>query len=171
MMSQLLEVVGEIISDLTWKRAGSVLVVLVVVILAFGVYESYTASFRLGRVDRATRILTDLVELENNEGIKKDEALSEIHADLVNRLGLLTDFSTPDVAVVSLLLRALAAFLPWFLIILAFGSRLRRGDKSAGSTLGGTILLSIPFIAGGMLLPQMRVVSSFVCRLLLHAAN
>ncbi len=156
-MSQLLEVVGELIADLTWKRAGSALLVLVVLLCAFAMYESYTASFRLGRVDRAARILNNLVALEDNEGIKTDEALSEIHAKLVNRLGQLTDFSKPDSTVVSRLLRALTAFLPWFLLILAFGRRRGRGDKSAGSALGGTIVLAIPFVVGGVLLPQMHL--------------
>jgi len=151
----LFEALGQLISDFSWRRAGSALLVLVVILLGFVIYESYTAAFRLGRIERTARILSSLAELEESQGLRQDESLSQVYTELTRRLEALAAGTTSGTGIPSHLARILAAFAPWFLVGLGFLWQRSRGDKSAGKALGGVVVMSVPFVIGGALLPQM----------------
>ena len=89
-MEALFQFFEKLVTQFSWRRLGMALTLLAIIFVGFTVYESYTAAFRLGRIERTARVLEALVRLEANETLYQNPALTEAHRELVDRLALLT---------------------------------------------------------------------------------
>jgi hypothetical protein len=63
-MDKALEKLLELFSEFTWRRFFALVVVAFVVLLAFSLFERYTSSFRLGRLQRSAELIAKIQEIE-----------------------------------------------------------------------------------------------------------
>jgi TRAP-type C4-dicarboxylate transport system permease small subunit len=143
----------ELLTKFSAKRLGVFLVLLGFVALGLLAYESYTAAFRLARMEKTARILEALVELESEDALQRDPLFAGVHARLSEQLSSLTRVSEGNQRFPSVILKLLAASFPWLLVILPFLVQRIRGDEGAGTTALGAIALAIPFVVVGGLIP------------------
>jgi hypothetical protein len=65
-MTDFLEALLKFFTEFTWKRLLALIIVLVVTFGLFSLFERYTSSFRLGRLQKAADLLVKVQEIENN---------------------------------------------------------------------------------------------------------
>ncbi len=63
-MDKLVERLAEFFSEFTWPRFFALLVVISLLIMAFSLFERYTSSFRLGRLQRTADLISKIQEIE-----------------------------------------------------------------------------------------------------------
>jgi len=155
-MEALFQFFEKLVTQFSWRRLGMALTLLAFVFVGFTVYESYTAAFRLGRIERTARVLEALVKLEANETLYQNPALTEVHRKLVDRLALLTGVGPSGEVLPPVLLKALSAVFPWLTVCIPFLWQRARGDESAGKALLGVIVIAVPLVIIGGVLPLSR---------------
>src|SRR5712691_11680724 len=75
-----------LISDFSWRRLLLVLSLLSITIFGLWVYESYTGSFQLARIDKEIALLERLAALSDQRQISGDPNLRSIYNDLQRKL-------------------------------------------------------------------------------------
>lgn len=146
-----------LISDFSWRRLLFVLTVVGLTILGLWMYETYTAAFRLARIDRETALLERLSALSERQRISEDPALRNILNDLRNKLSDSAALSGPLTTISPGAKKSLAAATAWlalaFLIFLA-GLSGSQGSQFTGATAVGMLIFAIPFVALAAFLPS-----------------
>ena len=52
-MNEFFRLIGEIVRDFSWRRISSLFLLLLFILAGLAIFESYTDSFRLGRIERS----------------------------------------------------------------------------------------------------------------------
>jgi hypothetical protein len=151
MLEPIFEFFEKLIDQFSWRRlifAGVLLLTTFSCIVAF---ESYTGKFRLQRIDRVVA----LVERANRLGPLLDaRSRSNLNVALSSATAELAAFAQNDTTPFSLdprILKGLAAFTPWLLLLILVPIVSPRGNKSA---IAGIFVLAIPFALIGASLPD-----------------
>lgn len=152
-MDALFRFFEELITKFSARRLAMLIALLVFVALAFLVYETYTAAFRLARMEKSVRLLEALVELESEEALHRNPVLSDVHLRFTAQLSSLTRGPQKNQLLPPVALKLLAALFPWLLLILPFLWQRIRGNGSATKTLIGAVVMALPFVVVGGLLP------------------
>jgi hypothetical protein len=64
-MSGFFEALFKFFSEFTWRKLGALIIVGVCTVVALSLYERYTSSFRINRLQRVTELLLKVRELED----------------------------------------------------------------------------------------------------------
>jgi hypothetical protein len=150
MIDPIIEFFEKLITQFTWRRLFFILIVLFIAIGVLVWYETYTGHFRLNKIERTTKLLTQLTEL--SEKIKKEnnEKLTNIFQGITNDLNLYVNHSGTAFSIHPVVLKAMSAATPWVFMILAF---LLSGTTTK-QMIFGTLFLAIPFSIIGAILPD-----------------
>lgn len=166
MLEPIFQFFEKLIDQFSWRRlifAGSLILGTLLCVVAF---ESYTGKFRLQRIDR---VIT-LVEHANRLGPLLDaRSRSNLGIALSNataELAAFTENSTTPFSLNPGVLKGIAAFAPWALLLILLPIFSPGGNKSA---FAGILLLAIPFAIIGGFLPDSRY--SWVNYILYPAAH
>src|SRR5689334_20686099 len=65
-MSDFFEALFKFFSEFTWRKLAGVFLVLIVCFGGFSLYERYTSSFKLSRLQKATELLLRIQEAQAN---------------------------------------------------------------------------------------------------------
>jgi hypothetical protein len=151
MLEPIFEFFEKLIDQFSWRRlifAGFLLLTTILCIVAF---ESYTGKFRLQKIDRVIA----LVERANRLGPLLDaRSRSNLNVALSSATAELAAFAENDTTPFSLdpkILKGLAAFTPWALLLILVPIVSPGGNKSA---IAGIFVIAIPFACIGAFLPD-----------------
>lgn len=151
MLEPLFEFFEKLVSQFTWRRLIFMIVLVLAVVTSLVVYESYTARFRLAKLEQIIR----LVQLAERSTAAKDpvvrghltSALAHSAKELDSlSAGRATAFSLPTPW-----LKALAAFAPWTMLLIVFPLVPGSGTKQA---IAAVFVLAIPCAVLGAFLPD-----------------
>jgi len=153
-MNEFFRLIGEIVRDFSWRRISSLFLLLLFILAGLAIFESYTDSFRLGRIERAVGILERIEALEGSESLRLNDELADSYDSLVSSLTEVVLQTGDSRAWSPTILKILFAATPWGLLMIPFLVQWRRkGDASARSAFLGTLVVSVPFIVAGALIP------------------
>ena len=155
-MNEFFRFFGDFVKDFSWRRVGIVVVIVLLIFAALVIYEAYTNTFRLRRLERATHILENLVELDQSPTLEHNDVLSDVYDDIAQQLRRLLGIGATRATISPILLKLLSAALPWLILVLPFFVKWRGGDDSARTAFLGTIVAAIPFAVVGALIPLMN---------------
>jgi hypothetical protein len=149
MIGPLIQFFERLITEFTWRRLLFVITFLFVSICSLAFYEVYTGHFRYARIEHASKLLDRLTAQEKPVRDSGSEDLREIHRSLVTDLRQQLD-PQRRATVPLWIWKLLAASVPWvFVTLLTYFS----SSGSYASTFGGILLLALPVIILGCLLP------------------
>jgi hypothetical protein len=140
----------KLITDFSWPRLSFVVAFLVIVVGGFFVYEKYTGSFELTRLDREAAILERVLALQKSA---QDITDKDLLASLENLKARLRGFSQPQLegAVLSpSAKKALYAALPWVLLILV----LQMASGPSSKAVAGVMIFAVPLVLLSVYLPD-----------------
>ena len=153
-IGSLLEFFERIITDFTWRRIGVIITLLALVVSVFIVFEFYTQSFRLTRLDRQVSLLERMLEVQDQIAKTNDEALKKTFKSLSFELRHLVQGSSYTIPLPPRVIKALYFLLPWgvlaFLIVIAGRSR----DTDTVSAVLGITVVAIPLMFVGAYIPD-----------------
>jgi len=153
MLAPIIDFFEKLIEQFSWRRLIFTGFFLLFAILCIVVFESYTGKFRLQRIDR---VIT-LVEHANRLGPLLDTRsranLSATLSSATADLAAFTENSTTPFRLDAKILKGLAAFAPWVLLLILLPIASPGGNKLA---FVGVLLIAIPFAVIGALLPDFR---------------
>lgn len=145
-----------LISDFSWRRLLFVLTLVGVTIAGLWMYETYTASFRLARMEKEISLLERLAALSERAPISKDPALRSVYTGLQGKLSS-GAASSESLAVFSpAAKKSLAAASAWFLLALLVFLAGRSGTAASGftgATAVGMVIFATPFVVLAAFLP------------------
>ncbi|OFV97203.1 MAG: hypothetical protein A3H94_01935 [Acidobacteria bacterium RIFCSPLOWO2_02_FULL_60_20] len=151
MLEPIVEFFEKLITDFSWKRLWFVLTILVALLLGFWVYESYTAQFRLARIEKEVALLERLSKLlDGTDGLGNEPLKRTFDALTAELEGIVRGSEAGDV-LTSGMKKAIASALPW--LILAILLLLSPGAFTKQVFLGMAVM-AIPFIYLGARLPD-----------------
>jgi hypothetical protein len=140
-------------TQFTWRRLVILLLVFSMVFLAFWIWESYTATFRLVRMERELRLVEEIVALAGDPGLQRDQELVRVVDHLRAQLATLVVGDRAATPIGPSLFKPLTAALPWIFVgVVMLTGRRKRGV--APSTFLGLLVLAVPYIILGTLLPS-----------------
>lgn len=150
MLDPIIEFFEKLITQFSWRRLFFILVVIFISIGVLAWYETYTGHFRLNKIERATKLLSQLTEL--SEKIKKENnsKLTDIFEGVTKDLNMYVNHPATAFSIHPAILKGMAAATPWVLMILGF---LLTGNTPKEAILG-TMVAAIPFTAIGAYLPD-----------------
>jgi hypothetical protein len=168
-MKELFEVVGELLSNFTWKRFFAFVISAVILVAFFVTYERYTNSFALSRIGKQAEILRTL-QLIQKEGIPKDSELETIYERL---LADLADASSrvpsavpqprlPQPGTLQAKWKFLAGASYWWLLAVIGLWELYRGTRHARGVMTFFFFAGAFFGLVGMLVPSFNWVFNYV---------
>jgi uncharacterized membrane protein len=169
-MTDLFESLAKLLSDFTWKRLlGAVVAVTVLVAMLF-MYERYTNSFALDRVQKRAEILQVLQEIRA-KGWADDRRLETAYTRLLDELEATAvpdppSFSAPSVIARLQAPEAVWKFLAgaslWWLVALVALRDVYKGDDSAAAALLALGLGGVIFGTIGALLSSLHWTFNYV---------
>ena len=118
MLQPIVEFFEKLITDFSWRRLGLVVAVLVVLLLGLSVYESYTAQFRLGRLEREVALLERLTKLSGEGVVLRNETLRRAFDGLNSELEGLIRGPGGEYVLSSRVKKGLASALAWLALSL-----------------------------------------------------
>ncbi|HEY9502691.1 MAG TPA: hypothetical protein VIR01_13745 [Pyrinomonadaceae bacterium] len=141
----------KLIDQFSWRRlifAASLLLGTILCIVAF---ESYTGKFRLQRIDRVINLVEHADKLSPLLDSHGRANLSTVLSNATAELAAFTENSTTPFSLDPKILKGLAAFAPWALLMILLPIVSPGGNKSA---FAGILLIAIPFAILGGFLPD-----------------
>lgn len=145
-----------LISDFSWKRLLFVLALLGVTIAGLWIYESYTGTFHLARIEKEITLLERMSDLSGDERIAADPVLSTIYRGLQAKLSESTTSPESLTTLSPAAKKSLAAATAWFvlalLVFLAGRSNLEANQFSGASAVG-MLMFATPFVLLAAFLP------------------
>jgi hypothetical protein len=122
-MSDLFQSFISVFSELTWKRFFGIFLLAILASLVFLIFERYTSSFSLARIQKTADVLEKLHQLEIN-GVAASPSLKESYDSLIQQTNDVVStkpFSLtlgfPEFSMYSLA-KFFAAFWPWSLFLI-----------------------------------------------------
>lgn len=140
-----------LIKEPSWRKFGILLVVLFVGVIVLASFELYTGHFRLGKVERTTALLKELVAMSPEIQKANSPELTEIFHTLTKELQPSENHSIPSITFPTWILKALAAAVPWVLFAILIVLTKTPDFKLA---LQGILVGASPCVIGGAILPD-----------------
>ncbi|EMI20528.1 membrane protein [Rhodopirellula maiorica SM1] len=150
-MDQIVQFFEKLVTEFTWRRLGFILALLFLAIICTTFYEMYTGHFRLGRIERAADLLTQLSEQAEQISESKSDDAKEVHKALLNDLAAYVSPEPVQVSAPDWLWKAGAAAVPWLLLAIVFYFVT---EDDFGNLLGGLLIVAIPIAFIGAVLPD-----------------
>lgn len=132
------------------SQRGGLIAFFICLILAVGVYERWTAGFRLSKLERSAEVLTAVSQVPSTSTNDVASIAQSITSQLADVVGV-------DNGVVkrrSLISRFLVGLVSWFLLGLAFVPNAIRKDRSELTAAYGAWGFGVFFSVLAMFLPQ-----------------
>jgi hypothetical protein len=144
--------------DFTWSKATFLFLMLVLGAVSLFLYESYTATFKLKRINTELSVIDKLVDLEKKVASLPDESPSKKYFERViansqgEDIGLPLEMGAPSLATQRLIYQ----FIPWvvFYLFLAFST-----PRDWIQNIFAVLLVASPFVAAGYNLKQFEMVA------------
>ena len=153
MLEPIFQFFEKLIDQFSWRRlifAGSLVLGTILCIVAF---ESYTGKFRLQRIDRVITLVEHANRLEPLLDAHSRTNLSTTLSNATSELAAFTENRTTPFSLNPRILKGLAAFTPWALLLILLPIVSPGGNKSA---FAGILIIAIPFAFIGGCLPDSR---------------
>jgi hypothetical protein len=151
MLEPLFDFLERLISQFTWRRLAFVIVLVVAATTVVVAFESYTAKFRLAKLEQTIK----LVQLaEHSKFATTPDVQQHLTSTLANsakELDLLSSGNATAFSLPSAWLKGLAAFAPWTLLLIIFPLVAGGGTKQA---IAAVFILALPLSVLGALLPD-----------------
>lgn len=159
-MTDIIEALLKFFVEFSWRRLVAVLIVTILIVFGFLMYERYTSGFRLGRLQKQAELLAALNQL-HAANIRADPRLTQMYDRLVVDTDAasqteplsITFFSLPAGMFTNGIAKFFAGAAPWAFIGVFFIRGIFRGDKSSGSAFLGMIVFVVLFGTIGAALP------------------
>ena len=136
--------------ELSKRHIITLIVLFLVFVGSVILYESYTSNFRLSRLDKATRLLHELVDLRPL--VQADEQMKSTYSALVSALDDITGSVQPAVHKHSWLLRLLGGFWLWYL----FGVAISKSTPKDNNARYGIWIMGLLVAVVCSFLPESR---------------
>lgn len=154
MLGPIVEFFERLISDFSWQRVGLLALLLFFAVIGLFVYEEYTESFMLGRMDKRILLLERLVAISESDALMKQPETKLIYEELLGELARSGNRNAlrgaPDA-----IKKLLAAALPWALLIIAIYI-FDKDDAEKTFTWEfafGMCVIAFPFLIIGLIIP------------------
>jgi hypothetical protein len=141
----------KIVQDFSWRRLITFFLFLFLLGAGFVLFEEYTNTFHLSRLERSVALMKELRALRDS--VSSDSSLAGIYSGMRNDLDVLVNKRSFGPSISPIVWRGLAGSAPWILTILAFLPGVRRGQTD-NSIIRGGIVFVVLFGGIGMLLPD-----------------
>src|SRR3990167_4236914 len=155
MLAPIVEFFERLIENFSWRRLGLLVSLLVIAGMTLWTYETYTQSFRLGKIEKQVALLEHLSKLSEPSTLQTP-ALRQIHQNLERQLADATSTVAAEYVLLPWAKKALAAASAWLALalLLALASK----GTSASFTFGfdtaiGMLFVALPFVVIGATLP------------------
>ena len=142
-----------LITDFTWRRFGFVAGFVILIGLIFVVYEFYTRSFMLARLDHETMLLTKIVTLEESSSNITDANLVTSLDSLKTRIRILMQ-SPKDTVVPLGVQKVIYTLIPW--IAMALLITLASGSDGRKVAIAGMGFFALPLVILNANLPTFQ---------------
>lgn len=139
-----------LITDFSWRRLGFVAGFLALIGISLIIFELYTQSFKLARLDREAALLERMVALDEMSAAVDDAEITAALSGLKGRIRALTAPRATGTALSPQASQALYTALPWSLMALLM---LASGGQGARSGIAGMLMVAIPLVVLNMNLP------------------
>jgi hypothetical protein len=139
----------KLISDFSWRRLAFVLLFCGAILGGLWMYEGYTGTFRLGRVDRELALLERLTALAEKDVVRKDQQLLVIFNGVKAKLADSSNPSSSTVQIPEGMKKALAAAFVW--VLLALTVSLSGFNLKA---IAGMVVVATPFVILAAFIPS-----------------
>lgn len=153
MFEPAINIFEKLISEFTWKRLFFIAAALAIVVIAAVMYESYTNSFRLARLEKSSELIEKLVEMNEKMIDVDDELLLAAYAGLKRQLAESIGSSQEGKVMNPRIVNGLFTLFPWVILSIIFIMVTSKGEGSTRDTLFGVSLLAVPIILVAMLVP------------------
>ena len=144
-----------IITNFTWRQiGGTITLILALVASVLIVFEFYTQSFMLTRLDREISLLERMLEVQDQIAKTNDEALKKTFDSLSLDLSHLVQGPSYMIQLPPRAIKALYFLLPWVVLIffiVIFGES--RGTDRAAAVFG-ILIVAIPVMFVGAYIPD-----------------
>lgn len=148
MLDPIVRYFERLVDDFSWGRLSVPVLILFLAVFAIWMYEAYTHSFELNKLDRQIELLERLGEVKKStEGSKE---LSSIYDNLAAELASVNDHKSSDLLLSRQLTQAFAALTPWVLMAVLIMLFSRKGSLQATA---GMAVIAIPLSILGYWLP------------------
>jgi hypothetical protein len=149
-MDKIVEAFFAVFSEFTWRRFLALIILFGLLVLGFSLYERYTSTFRLSRLQRSAELLIKVHEMES--------AITNGSPELQHASHMLVDRSIHAVEIEPLSLdvlptrlrfstdylwKFLAGCAMWVALAISRVSKIVRGDKASRTSAFGLLLFSI----------------------------
>lgn len=164
MIESIFQFFEKLFTEFSLKRIAFVLGFIIVIIFIAWMFESYTGSYKLNRIERSVEILKELSLLSNDETIKKDKELTQIYNNLENELYTFLRNNELRFYISSDIWKIITSSLPWLILAIFFLPDLLKGKEGSDNTIIGLVVFAIPFIVVGYFIPtfQKRWINYFL---------
>ena len=153
-IGSLLAFFERIITDFTWRQIGGTITLLLALVASvFIVFELYTQSFMLTRLDREVSLLERMLEVQDQIAKTNDEALKKTFESLSLDLSHLVQGSSYAIQLPPGVIKALYFLLPWAVLIFIVIVTQPRGTNAA-SAVFGILFVAIPLMFVGAYIPD-----------------
>jgi hypothetical protein len=149
MIDPIIQFFEKLITQFSWRRLIFILVVIFISIGVLAWYETYTGHFRFNKIERTTKLLTQLTELSDKIKKENNSKLTNIFEGITNDLNMYVNHSVTAFSLHPAILKAMASAAPWILML--FGFLLTPTPKAA---IFGILVAAIPFTIIGAFLPN-----------------
>jgi hypothetical protein len=147
-MQSLFDTLGKLLLEFTWRRLASVVLMAALAISAVALYERYTSSFQLARIEKVANILATLHAIDPTQLDGRPE-LRATYLDLVTQVNaaarsrpLLPELSATRWVPTTVGKVIGGGILWWLLALLAFRDVLRK-DNNARVALPALLVLGL----------------------------
>jgi hypothetical protein len=157
MLEPIVSFFEKLIDNFSWRRLTFLLVTLSLAATAAWIYESYTQTFRLAKIERQISLLEKLASLDANKSVSAQPALKRSYAALQSQLLSTTSESEDEYELLPWAKKMLATAVAWcvFSLFLLFIPDSYSTVKSApGAMLFGILAVAVPFIVIAAAIPS-----------------
>ena len=151
MLEPVVQFFDKLIENFSWRRLSFVLVLILLTLVSLWAYEGYTASFRLGRIERQVALLERLAKVGAQAQVRSDASLKDIYTELQVQLLRTARPSEVEYTLLPWGKKVLSAGTAW----LVFALLLLLAPQPTGRTnlLLGVLVIAPPFVALAAALP------------------
>ena len=132
----------KIITDFSWRRIGVIFGALLVVGFILFIYESYTQTFSLEKIDKQISLLERLYIIESENKSATDPELKDAFVNIKNRLNQSIGERGSLLAIPEWLIKFVSAFIGWTIVGCIFWLAMDKDEKK--NVILGMSVLALP---------------------------
>ncbi|MCX5668891.1 MAG: hypothetical protein NTX89_02055 [Candidatus Omnitrophica bacterium] len=142
MLDSLLTNFKELVLNFTLRRLFYTLILILIVLIVISAFEWYTASFQLNKLEKITKIISEIQSIKSN--IKSNDAeIMNICSEMTTQLQREVKLKTFSLRYGSLLIRFLIGLFPWILFSLIYIPSIKRKEQNAFSGMYATLFFGV----------------------------